>query len=154
MSRFEEAPLEIYRRVLETNYLGTVYGARAAIPQMRAQGRGVIINNSSVFGAIGAPYLTAYISSKWAIRGLGEALRQELRGSGVRVSTLMPASIDTPIFQRAANYTGRAIKPLRPIVDVERVARTIVSLARRPRREAIVGNAGELSTSSTSCCPA
>ena len=54
----------------------------------------------------------------------------------------MPASIDTPLFQHAANYAGRAIKPLRPILRPERVAAAIVRCAKRPRREVVVGMSG------------
>lgn len=140
----DEAPGEIHRRVIETNLVGCMHGARAAIPIFRAQRRGVLINNVSVLGAVGAPYLTAYVASKWGVRGLSESLRQELHGTGVRVCTLMPGSVDTPIFEHAGNYTGRSITPLRPIVDVERVARAMVSLVRRPRREAVVGRGARL----------
>jgi NAD(P)-dependent dehydrogenase (short-subunit alcohol dehydrogenase family) len=143
-ARLEEAPLDVYRRVVETNLLGTVHGARAAIPWFREQGHGVLINNSSVLGRVGAPYLSAYVMTKWAIRGLGETLRQELLDApDVHVCTILPASIDTPIFQQAANYTGRETKPLEPIYPAERVAEAMVKLAMRPRAEKIVGTAGK-----------
>jgi hypothetical protein len=86
--------------------------------------------------------LSAYVSSKFAIRGLSESLWEELRSDGIYVCTVSPSSIDTPIFQNAANYTGRAVKPLEPIYDAELVAKEIVKLAKKPRREAIVGSAG------------
>jgi short-subunit dehydrogenase len=144
-ARFEEAPPEAYRRVIETNLFGYIHGARAVLPYFREQGSGVLINNSSVFGMMGAPYISAYVASKFAIRGLGECLREELLDvPGIYVSTIMPASIDTPIFQQAANYTGRAVKPLRPIYTAARVAQAIVSCAEHPRREVIVGHAGRM----------
>jgi short-subunit dehydrogenase len=145
-ARFEEAPPEEFRRVIETNFFGYVYGARAALRRFREQGRGVLVNVSSVNGKVAAPYTSAYVSSKFAIVGLSESLRMELALDGdhdIRVSTVLPASIDTPIFQHAANHTGRAVKPLEPIYDASLVARAIVRCAERPRREVVVGRAGK-----------
>jgi short-subunit dehydrogenase len=146
-SRFEEAPMEEYRRVLETNLFGYVYGARAALPYFREQGSGVLINNDSVVAKASQPYTSAYVTSKFAVRGLSECLREELILDGakdIHVCTVMPASIDTPFFQHGANYTGRAPKALNPVYDAEKVAKAIIRCAERPKREVIVGNAGRL----------
>ncbi len=146
-SRFEEAPIEEYRRVFETNLFGYVYGARAALPYFREQGSGVLINNDSVVAKASQPYTSAYVTSKFAVRGLSECLREELILDGtkdIHVCTLMPASIDTPLFQHGANYTGRAPKALNPVYDAEKVAKAIIRCAERPKREVIVGNAGRL----------
>jgi len=141
--RFEEAPPHLFRRVIETNLFGYVHGARAALPIFRQQKEGVLVNVSSVFGAVGAPYLSAYVISKWAIRAFGECLRQELADAdGIYVCTVLLASTDTPLFQQAANYTGQSIVPLQPVYLPERVARAIVRLGRRPRREVTIGSAG------------
>jgi short-subunit dehydrogenase len=146
-SRFEEAPIEEYRRVFETNLFGYVYGARAALPYFREQGSGVLINNDSVVAKASQPYTSAYVTSKFAVRGLSECLREELILDGakdIHVCTIMPASIDTPFFQHGANYTGRAPKALNPVYDAEKVAKAIIRCAQRPKREVIVGNAGRL----------
>ena len=141
--RFEDIPTQAWRRALDTNLLGYVHGARAALPRFRAQQRGVLINVSSVHGSGGAPLASAYVATKFAVRGFSESLRQELRREPeIHVCTVLPASIDTPFFQHAANYTGRRLKALRPVVAPERVAAAIVKLVRRPRREVVVGNAG------------
>ena len=141
LGRFEDAPADLWREVLEINLFGYVNGARAAIPRLRRRG-GVLINVGSVNSRVGAPYASAYVASKFAVRGLSECLRDELRGEGIAVCTVMPASIDTPLFQHAANFAGRAIKPLRPVIRPERVAAAIVRCARRPRREVVVGLSG------------
>jgi short-subunit dehydrogenase len=146
-ARLEEAPIEEYRRVFETNFFGYVYGARAALPYFREQGSGVLINNDSVVAKASQPYTSAYVTSKFAVRGLSECLREELILDGAKdiyVCTLMPASIDTPFFQHGANYTGRAPKALNPVYDAEKVAKAIIRCAQRPKREVIVGNAGRL----------
>jgi NAD(P)-dependent dehydrogenase (short-subunit alcohol dehydrogenase family) len=143
----ENAPMEDFRRVVETNLYGYVHGARAVLPVFRAQGEGVLINVSSVVGRVGQPYTSAYTASKHAVRALSMSLRQELWLDGVRgvhVCTVMPGVIDTPLFQHAANYTGRAVRAVPPVYTAERVARTIVRLARRPRREVYVGPAARV----------
>jgi NAD(P)-dependent dehydrogenase (short-subunit alcohol dehydrogenase family) len=77
--RFEEVPLDEWRRVVEVNLFGYAHGARAAIPWFREQGEGVLINVASVLAKVPAPMQSAYVASKYAIRGLTESLRQELR---------------------------------------------------------------------------
>ena len=138
--RFEETPLRDFERVIQTNLMGYVHGARAALPRFREQGAGVLINVSSVVGTIGQAYASAYVSSKWAIRGLSECLRMELADApGISVCTVLPASIDTPIFQHGANYTGRAVQAMPPVHPAADVAAAIVELASRPRREVFIG---------------
>jgi short-subunit dehydrogenase len=141
-ARFEDAPLADYRRVLEVDFFGTVHGARAALPIFRRQGSGVLINMGSMVSRLGEPYVSAYVAAKHAVRGLGISLRQELMLDGakeIRVCTVMPATVDTPFFQHAANYTGRKAKAMPPVYSPERVAKTYLSLAQRPRAETFVG---------------
>jgi short-subunit dehydrogenase len=143
MGRFENTPAADFRRVIETNLFGTVHGARAALPIFQEQGSGVLVNVSSVVGSVPQPYASAYVMSKHAIRALGMTLRQELLLQGakdIHVCTVMPAVIDTPIFQHAGNYTGKAIKAMPPVYPPEQVAETIVGLVERPRREVSVGS--------------
>ncbi len=140
---FEQTPAEPYRRVIETNLFGYIHGARAALGQFRRQGSGVLINVASMVSRFPEPYVSAYVASKHAIRGLSQSLRQELdllRARHIHVSTVMPATIDTPFFQHAGNYTGRSPRAMPPVYPPERVANTIVRLARAPRREVYVGN--------------
>ena len=146
-SPFLEAPLEDFRRVLEVNVMGYVHGAKAALPYMKEQGRGVIVNVSSVVGVVPQPYTHAYSMSKAAVKVLSESLRQELmlegsRSRNIKVTSVLPATIDTPFFDHAANYTGRDVKAMPPVYSPERVARTIVNLVRVPRREVVVGTMG------------
>ncbi len=133
--------------MFETNLFGYVYGARAALPYFREQGSGALINNDSVVAKASQPYTSAYVTSKFAVRGLSECLREELILDGakdIHACTVMPASIDTPFFQHGANYTGRSPKALNPVYDAEKVAKAIIRCTERPKREVIVGNAGRL----------
>jgi NAD(P)-dependent dehydrogenase (short-subunit alcohol dehydrogenase family) len=139
---FEDTPPAVFRRIVETNLLGQVHCARAALARFRAQRGGVLILVGSVYSKVTAPYVGPYVTSKFGLRGFAEVLRQELRGTeGISVCTLLPATIDTPIYQHAANYTGERVHPLPPVVGPGRVARRIVRLADRPRAETVVGQA-------------
>src|SRR5579884_2769125 len=154
--RFEDIPSEVFNRVMETNFLGYVYGARVALKQFRAQGYGILINNASLDSQMGAPYFSAYVASKFAVRGFSESLREEvevLDKSNIRICTVMPATIDTPLFQHAANYTGRPIKAMPPVYDVETAAKTFVDLVENPKREVFIGSAGHMLTAMHSAAP-
>jgi short-subunit dehydrogenase len=141
--RLEEIPMEDIRRLVDVNLHGYVHGARAVLPVFRAQRSGVLVNVGSIASRVGMPFAAPYVMSKHAVRGLGAAIRQELAADGVEgvhVCTVMPATIDTPFFEHSGNYAGRAVKAMPPVYTPERVARTIVRRARRPRREVFVGN--------------
>jgi NAD(P)-dependent dehydrogenase (short-subunit alcohol dehydrogenase family) len=143
----EATPPEAFRRVLETNFFGYVHGARAVLPHFRHQSHGVLINNASVYSHVGAPWLTAYVSSKFAVRGFSEALRQELGDlPNVHICTVSPSPIDSPIFASAASYSGRAVKAPPPTYPPEQVASAILASALHPKRERIVGGPGRLVT--------
>lgn len=139
IGRLEEVPAEAVRRIVETNLLGVLYGSQTAVRHFRPQNRGVLINISSGFGTFASPDQATYVSTKFGVRGLSEALRMELRGTGIHVCTVMPTSIDTPVYRHTANYTGREVRPLGRVLPPEEVARTIVRLAERPKRETVVG---------------
>ncbi|MDB6124669.1 MAG: Short-chain dehydrogenase/reductase [Pedosphaera sp.] len=143
-SKFEDAPPDAFRRVIETNLFGCIHGSRAALPYFRHQGHGVLVNISSVFSKVGAPYVTAYTASKFAITGFSESLRTELRNEpDIHVCTILPATIDTPIFQHAANYTGRFLQALPPVYQPGQVAEAILNCITNPQREVMVGRAAK-----------
>lgn len=151
----EDVPVEAFRALLDTNVMGYVLGARAALRHFKQRERGVLINVSSALGKFAVPYMSAYVASKFAIVGLSSALRQETRGlPRVHVCTLLPGSIDTAIYGDSANYTGREVGPIRPTISVESVARAIVRLAERPRREVVVGLTGRLGAIGARLAPA
>ncbi|RZU53283.1 NADP-dependent 3-hydroxy acid dehydrogenase YdfG [Krasilnikovia cinnamomea] len=87
--------------LFQTNFWGVVHGTRAFLPVLIEQDDGVIVNTSSVFGLLGMPYQSAYCAAKFAIRGFTDALRQELRGTGVRAVTVHPGGITTNIARNA-----------------------------------------------------
>jgi len=137
-----DMPLDQIERIMAVNVMGTVHGARAVLPVMIEQGSGVLVNLSSLLGVVAPPLAGAYAMSKFAVRGLGVTLREELRmagARGVRVATVLPAAIDTPIYAAAANHTGRRPHPPPPVYSVDRAARTVLKALRRPRTELIAG---------------
>ncbi|HYB16048.1 MAG TPA: SDR family NAD(P)-dependent oxidoreductase [Streptosporangiaceae bacterium] len=85
----------------QTNFDGVVNGTRAFLPILVDQDDGVVVNTSSVFGLLGMPYQSAYCASKFAVRGFTDALRQELRGTGVSAVTVHPGGIRTNIARNA-----------------------------------------------------
>jgi short-subunit dehydrogenase len=135
---FEDTPIEDYRRLLETNLFGYIYGARAVLPYFREQGTGVLINVGSQVSLGGLPYNNAYTTSKYAVRGFADSLRQELVDTDIHVCTVYPASTDTPFFQHAANYSGRQVQPLGSVDKPEKVARIIRETAENPKPEVLV----------------
>jgi short-subunit dehydrogenase len=154
LGRIDEAPVEDFERVVDTNLLGTAYGSRVAVKHFRNRGEGTLINVSSVVSGLGQLYSTAYVASKWGVRGMDEALRMELSDQpNIHVCTVMPAAIDTPIFQHAANYTGQETKAMAPVYPPERVAEEIVSLVSNPKAEVTVGDAGRLMQITRSLLP-
>jgi NAD(P)-dependent dehydrogenase (short-subunit alcohol dehydrogenase family) len=132
----EQAPLEEHRRVIEVNLFGAIHGARAALPVFRKQQRGVLINVGSILSKIGQPFVPSYVISKFALRGLSEALRAEVAPArDIHVCTLLPYAFNTPHFESGANHLGRDPHAMAPAQDPGVVARALVDLADHPRRE-------------------
>ena len=114
-ARVDDGPLEMHRRVIETNLLGYLYGARAAVRIFREQGSGVLVNVSSATAYVGQPFTSAYVASKCGI-WTQRCIRQEVSDCpAIHICTVLPGSTDTPLFQHAGNYIGRALQPLKPI---------------------------------------
>jgi len=145
--RIEDTPVDVQRRIVEVNLLGVMWGTRAVVPVLRRQGRGVLINVSSLYGKMTTPYVSGYAASKFGILGFTQTVRQELHDvPGVAVCAVLPGSMDTPIFRHAANYIGREIKPVPPVSSPRRVARAIVDLAQHPKAQVEVGRLHHLAS--------
>jgi NAD(P)-dependent dehydrogenase (short-subunit alcohol dehydrogenase family) len=85
----------------QINFHGVVNGTRAFLPLLMKQNAGAIVNTSSMFGLLGMPFQSAYCAAKFAVRGYTDALRQELRGTGVRAITVHPGGVSTNIVRNS-----------------------------------------------------
>ncbi|HSZ56321.1 MAG TPA: oxidoreductase [Tepidisphaeraceae bacterium] len=142
---FEQMPEDDFRSQIDTNFFGVVNLTRAALPIMRRQRSGHIINVSSVGGRIGVPGLSAYQTAKWAVGGFTEVLAQEVAPFGVRVVSLEPGGMRTGWAEIARGHMPELLPDYQPSVgavqemlagligneagDPEKVAQIILGLA-------------------------
>lgn len=103
---FEQVSEEDFEWLFEINFWGVVRMTRAFLPLLRASGDARVVNLSSVFGLVAPPEQVAYAASKFAVRGFSEALRHELKGSGVGVTVVHPGGVATSIAERARVPAG------------------------------------------------
>jgi NAD(P)-dependent dehydrogenase (short-subunit alcohol dehydrogenase family) len=141
--RFEDITDDEFERVIQVNFMGQVYGARAALGPLRRAGGGVLIGVASVEGVRAVPMHAPYTASKWALRGFYDSLRMELKESHdpIDVSVILPGPIATPFFEHARSKIGSMPKPPPPTYAPETVAHAIVHASLRPTREVPVGGA-------------
>lgn len=140
--RFLETQPADFRSQLETNYLGTVWMVRAVLPHLLERGRGHVVNVGSIASLEGVYGYSAYAPAKFAVYGLSQVLRAELRPHGLGVSVLLPPNTDTeqlvaerasaPAEMRRINETSRVMNP-------ERVAKALLAGVARGRFEIIPG---------------
>ena len=104
----EELSLEDFIETVETNLTGSALLIRAFLPAMKRRGEGWIVPILSTAARLGFPGWSAYCASKWGLAGLVAALREELRGSGVRVTALYPGATDTAIWNQVPGEWNRA----------------------------------------------
>jgi short-subunit dehydrogenase len=131
--RLDVMPSDKMRRLIDVNYLGTYYAARAALPVFRRQGSGHLIIVSSIVGQRGIPFMSAYSATKFAQVGLAESLRSELAGSNIHVSVVFPVSTETEFFTVMARETGAAVeRAFGPRQSAEHVADAIVRAMAHP----------------------
>jgi NAD(P)-dependent dehydrogenase (short-subunit alcohol dehydrogenase family) len=95
MGAVEEVPESAFREVMDVNFFGALSVVQAALPVLRAQGNGHIIQITSMGGLVALPFAGSYIASKWALEGLSEALTQEVAGLGIAVTTVEPSAFAT-----------------------------------------------------------
>ena len=93
---FLELPTDVFERTMAVNYFGTVHAVRAGLPAMLERGRGHLVLMSSGLGLMGVFGYSAYAPSKFAVRGLAEVLRYELKPRGIGVTAVYPSDVDTP----------------------------------------------------------
>jgi NAD(P)-dependent dehydrogenase (short-subunit alcohol dehydrogenase family) len=138
--RLTQVPEHVWDRVVDVGVRGTVNVARESLRVFEAAGQGNLVIIGSVLGQITAPRMGAYATSKWAVHGLARTLQQEARKTpGVHVALVSPGGIDTRIYRMAATYVGRAGSPPPPVLSPEAVARKVLRVVDKRRKNAAVG---------------
>ena len=140
----ESMSVEDFRAVLETNVFGVFYCCHEAIPLMKRRGGGYIINISSLAGANPHPNMAAYNASKFGLNGFSEALMQEVRHDGIKVSYIMPGSVntefggdepsDTKSWQLQSEDIARVVMDLLEYPDRALPSRVEIRPSRPPKR--------------------
>jgi NAD(P)-dependent dehydrogenase (short-subunit alcohol dehydrogenase family) len=141
--RLMDVPIEDLRRQMDINYWGQVYGSRTAVRHLRGSG-GALINVGSALSDRAIPLQGGYCAAKHALKAFTDALRMELENEGapIAVTLVKPASIDTPLFEKARTYLGAEPQPVPPVYAPEVVSDVILHAAQHPIRELIAGGAG------------
>jgi NADP-dependent 3-hydroxy acid dehydrogenase YdfG len=130
-----EMPSEVFDRIVRTNLLGSANLLRAVLPTMRDRDQGTVVLVGSINGHLVAPGMGAYTVSKWGLRALARSAQIENRDRpGISICYLSLASVDTPIWARAAKYGTRTLKPPRPKLAVDAAAEAVLHAASQPRR--------------------
>ncbi|OPC82975.1 3-alpha-hydroxysteroid dehydrogenase [Embleya scabrispora] len=129
---FADETAERVERIMRVNFFGVWHGMQAVLPAMKARGGGSIVNISSQAGLEGMPGHAAYGATKWAVRGLSKTVALEVGEHGIRVNSVHPGTIDTPMIaavgleQGAGKYPS---VPLRRIAAPEEVAEVVAFVA-------------------------
>lgn len=127
-SNIEDTDPAEFRRVIEINLIGVFLGMRAAIPSLRRAGGGVIINVSSTAGMTGYAQIGAYVASKWGVRGITKTAAMELGRDGIRVVSIHPGPIRTPMTEGMGDELT-ATQPIPRFGEPEEVTRMVIFLA-------------------------
>jgi short-subunit dehydrogenase len=148
---FEDTTPAEFREILELNLLATIIGSQAVLPHMRRQGRGHIFNVSSVVGRRSIPGRAAYSATKFAMGGISEALRLELRGTGIHVSLVYPIYTATEFHD--VETRRMHIPRMGPVQTADQVARAMLRCVRRPRPEVYPYRPARLLAVLSALCP-
>lgn len=152
LGRFEQSAPERLRQVMEVNFFAPVELIRAALPDLAAGRRPLIVNVGSILARRGIPHAAEYCASKFALRGFSQSLRAELAGRGIDVLQVNPGSTETEFFDHAlvpGKYPWRQPRGMSPDV----VARRTLTAMRRGRREVTIGLSGQCLAWAERLCP-
>ncbi|WP_126173066.1 SDR family oxidoreductase [Altericroceibacterium xinjiangense] len=153
-ARFWDTKPDEFRRVMDVNYMGQIHGTLAALPLLRRQG-GALIAISSVESMVSLPLHSAYAASKHAVEGAMDALRREIMAEGwpVSVTSVKPATIDTPLFPNSRNTMDVKPKGPPPYYDPAVVADCVLYAAQHPVRDMYAGGAARMMVANQHLAP-
>ncbi len=126
---FENLPRNNFREMMNTNFFGTLYFIKAVLPYFKEKGGGHIVNISSISGVIGVFGYTSYCASKFAVVGLTEALRAELKPQGISIHLVLPPEVDTPMLTKVNQgrpIENKMLTRMMSVLPVEQVVDAIL----------------------------
>ncbi len=143
---FDQLLPEEFRRVIDVNLNGQVYGAMVALPHLKKEGHGALIHVSSLAARVPFPLQSPYAASKHGITGFLDSLRIELQHQNqpISITNVMPAVTNTPIFNKIRTKLGVEPAGLPPYNKPSTVADAILYVAEHPTRDFIVGDVGRI----------
>lgn len=146
LAPFDQITPEEFKRVIDVNLTGQAYGAMAALPHLKREGRGALIHISSVEARRSIPLQSPYSASKHGVEGFLEALRVELKHEGwpISVTNVMPSVINTPYYNKVRTKLGVKPTGVPPYYQPSIVADAILYVAEHPTRDFIVGDVGKV----------
>ncbi|MBW4643498.1 MAG: SDR family oxidoreductase [Goleter apudmare HA4340-LM2] len=143
---FEKITPEEFGRVVDVTLMGQVYGAMAALPYLKQQGRGALILISSMEGRRSLPLQSPYSAAKHGVEGFVEALRVEIQHEKwpISVTSILPSTINTPYYNKIRSKLGVKPTGIPPYYQPGIVADAILYAAENPTRDFVVGDAGKV----------
>jgi NAD(P)-dependent dehydrogenase (short-subunit alcohol dehydrogenase family) len=146
LAPFAEITPEEFKRVIDVTLMGQVYGAMAALPYLKQEGRGAMIHISSMEGRRALPLQSPYSTAKHGLEGFLESLRVELQHDKlpISVTSIKPAVINTPFYNHVLTKLGVKPTGLPPYYSPKLVAQAILHTAEHPTRDFIVGDVGRI----------
>ena len=143
---FDNVTPEEFKRVVDVTLMGQVYGAMAALPYLKREGRGALIHSTSLEGRRSLPYQSAYSASKHGAIGFIDAMRLELKNQGhpISVTNIMPGVINTPFYNKGKTKLGVKPTGVPPYYSASLVTDAILYAAEHPVRDYIVSDVGRI----------
>lgn len=143
---FDNVTPEEFKRVVDVTLMGQVYGAMAALPYLKREGRGALIHITSLEGRRSLPYQSAYSASKHGAIGFIDAMRLELKNQGhpISVTNIMPGVINTPFYNKGKTKLGVKPTGVPPYYSASLVTDAILYAAEHPVRDYIVSDVGRI----------
>lgn len=143
-----DTDMSVYRQLMEVDVMGQIALTKAVLPHMLERGAGHIAVTASVAGKVGAPLRTGYCAAKHAVMGFFDALRAEVEGQGIHVSTIVPGFIRTDISRNALAGDGQAFgqedDDIAGGMEVNECAEVVVKALNAKKREIPVGKGKEM----------
>lgn len=144
---FESLPLSTFRDVMDINFFGIIHSTRAVLPYFKKKGSGRIVNIASLGGKIGSFGYTAYCSAKFALVGLTETLRTELKPQNITVHLVCPGEFQSPMVDDLNTYRtaeNKAITQTVPVLSLDQVADEVMEGIRKNRYLIVPGRIARL----------